>query len=150
MAARVATATYDTNSFPQPQQFTVAAPMATGITTSGDDFVRRIADYERISGILWLIIGIIQVLTIIGVVAGIWNIVAATTRFRRSTQVRARHPGIPKAFEPIVGLVVVGVINLIFGGIIGVFFVGFDFYIRDQVLSHAHLFRRQPMGAAAC
>ena len=50
----------------------------------------------------------------------------------------------PFDFEPIVGLVVIGLINLILGGVIGVAIVGLDFYVRDQVLSNRRLFDRGP------
>jgi len=111
--------------------------------TNTDNLIRRIADYERISGALWLGIAIIQILTIFGIIAGIWNIYAAITRFGVAKQIRAKHPGIPKTFEPITGLIVIGLINLIFGGVIGLVFVGFDFYIRDKVLTNAQLFQPQ-------
>jgi hypothetical protein len=132
----------------RPPTLVIGTPPAN-LTISDEQTIRRIADYERISGVLWLIIGIIQIATIIGAIAGIWNVIAATTRFRRSKQVRARYPGIPKSFEPIVGLVIVGVVNLLFGGVIGVIFVGFDFYIREKVLSNAHLFQKQTQLAIA-
>jgi hypothetical protein len=46
-------------------------------------------------------------------------------------------------FENISGLVIIGVLNFLLGGFIGVLFVGFDFYVRDQVLSNARLFNNQ-------
>jgi hypothetical protein len=48
-------------------------------------------------------------------------------------------------------LVIIGVINLVLGGFIGVLFVGFDFYIRDKVLTNAHIFTGavQPSGSTS-
>jgi hypothetical protein len=37
-------------------------------------------------------------------------------------------------------LIVIGVINLALGGVVGVVFVAFDFYIRDKILTNAYLF----------
>jgi hypothetical protein len=37
-------------------------------------------------------------------------------------------------------LVIIGIINLLLGGFIGVVLVGFDFYIREKVLTNSHLF----------
>ncbi len=54
-----------------------------------------------------------------------------------------RHASVPMMFENISGLVIIGVLNFLLGGFIGVLFVGFDFYVRDQVLSNARLFNNQ-------
>ena len=105
-----------------------------------ENLIRRIADYERISGILWIVLAIIQICTCIGAVAGIWNIFAGRSRLKIAPQIRLRNPNVPKAFESIGQLVVIGAINLLLGGVIGVIFVGFDFFIRDKVLTNNRLF----------
>jgi hypothetical protein len=38
------------------------------------------------------------------------------------------------------GLILIGIVNLILGGIIGVVFVILDFMIRDKVLTNRNLF----------
>lgn len=109
--------------------------------------VRRIADYERVSGILWIVIGAFQCLTLIGIIAGIWNIVAGISRIRAVPIILQRDPRIPAMFEGIGQLIVTGVINLLLGGVVGVFFVVFDFVIRDMVLGNRELFERAvPLG----
>lgn len=122
----------------------VTAPGAfVGVAPAVSDEVllARIADYERISAILWLILGIIQVLMIITIIAGIWNIYAATTRFAMSPRIRARDPGVPAAYEGnLVQLVILGALNFFLGAGFGVLFVIFDFYIRDTVLKNRRLF----------
>jgi len=100
----------------------------------GEQTLRRIADYERISGILWLILGIVQVLMIVTIIVGIWNIYAATTRMKLQPLILARDSRVPAAYEGVGQLIVIGVLNLLLGGIIGVVFVVFDFIIRDMVL----------------
>ncbi len=104
------------------------------------DTIRRLADYQRISGVLWIVLGIVQLLSVYGIIAGLWNIPVGIGQLRQATRIRARDETIPPAFEGVVGLVVIGVINLILGGVIGVIVVGLDFWIRDRVLKHRALF----------
>jgi hypothetical protein len=121
--------------------FSAASPVASGDEAT----VRRIADYEKASGVLWIIIGVLQCLTLIGLIAGIWNIFAGVSRLRLSPLILQRHPGVVAAFEGIGQLIVIGVINLFLGGLIGVAFVIFDFVIRDMVLRNRHLFQSAPL-----
>lgn len=114
-----------------------------GASSSEEAAVRRIADYEKASGILWIVIGVLQCLTLVGLIAGIWNIYAGVTRLKMCPLILERNPRVPTAFEGIGQLIVIGIINLCLGGMVGVAFVVFDFVIRDLVLRHRHLF--QPM-----
>jgi hypothetical protein len=115
----------------------------------GDLTIRRLADYERISGILWIVLAAIQILTVVGIIAGIWNILAGISRINVSKQITARDSKVPAIFESYTQLIVIGIINLLLGGIIGVAFVAFDFYIRDVVLRNARLFTTTVQTAAA-
>lgn len=129
---------------PQPQ---VYAP--SHLDTYHDaDTIRRIADYERLSAILWMILGIVQILTIVAIIAGVWNIFAAWSRFRLVPLIRERDSRVPDVYEGVVGLVIIGLINLFLGGLIGVVFVIFDFIIRDKVLSNRRLFNNAHHSAA--
>lgn len=112
------------------------------------DVIRQVADYERISGILWLILGILQVISVFGIIAGVWNILAGISRIRLVRRIQARDPRVVAAFSGMAGLIVIGVINLLIGGVIGVIFVAFDFYVRDKVLSNAQLFDADPYALA--
>ena len=47
------------------------------------------------------------------------------------------------------GLVVIGVVNLFFGAVFGLLFVGFDFYIRDLVLTNREIFSGGCVAACA-
>ena len=108
--------------------------------TSDETLIRRISDYERISGIIWIVFGALQICTIYLALAGAWNIYAGIACIGTSKRILERDARIPKAFEGIGMLVAFFVINLIFGGVIGILFVAFDFYIRDLILKNAHLF----------
>lgn len=108
--------------------------------------LERIADYERISGILWLILGIVQVLMIVTIIVGIWNIVAAISRMKLRPLILARDAQVPAIYEGVAQLVIIGVLNLLLGGAIGVLFVVFDFIIRDMVLRNRRLFENEGGG----
>lgn len=103
-------------------------------------FRERIAGYERLSGIVWLVIAIIQCLTIVAIIAGIWNIFASISRFRFSKAIRQGHPGIAQAYEENLWiLIVMGCVNFFLGGFIAAAWIGFDFYVRHKVLRNRHL-----------
>lgn len=99
-----------------------------------------IAGYEKTSAIIWLIMGIIQCLSIVLMIAGIWNIFAAFTRFFMIKKIRYRRPDVPEAYRGVVGLILIGFVNLFLGGWLGVIMVGFDFWIRHRVLQNAAIF----------
>lgn len=114
-----------------------------------ENTIRRLADYERFSGIAWIILGILQCLSIILIIAGVWNIFAGRSHLKMSPRIRSRDADVPAAYQGMGGLIAVLVINLIFGGIIGIAFVVVDFIIRDQILSHAYLFSNGPAPSSA-
>lgn len=107
--------------------------------------VRRLADYERLSCIFWLILGIVQIFLVWTALAGIWNIIAAISRWKLPDRIRQRDPAIPALYEKINGLVIIGVVNLLLGALLGLVFVAFDFYVRDMVLTNAHLFNEEQL-----
>lgn len=125
----------------------VVAPVNASPRAKDDEenLIRRIADYERISGYIWIVIGIMQILSLFGIIAGIWNIFAGRSSLKLVPHIRARSSRVPSAFENIGGLVVIGLVNFFLGGVIGVVFVAFDFYIRDLVLTNRRLFCRAPL-----
>ena len=70
-----------------PADLVGALPVG-GASENSDVIVRRIADYEKVSGILFIILGIIQCLTIFGAIAGVWNILAGWSRIQASRLIR--------------------------------------------------------------
>lgn len=139
--------------FSPQQAFSRTPPLATSPSlespgTSDDQIIRRLADYEKISAWLWMILGIVQVLTLVAAIAGVWNIFAAYSRFHVVPRIKARDPEIPTAYEGLGGIILIGVVNLFVGGVIGVVFAVFDLYVRDKVLSNRHLFNAAPAQAA--
>lgn len=107
--------------------------------TEEQHLIRRIADYERLSCIFWFVLGVIQICMLWTAIAGVWNIIASITRWKLPDRIRQQDPTIPKTYESITQLVIVGIVNVVLGGFIGVIFIAFDFYIRDKVLTNSHL-----------
>jgi len=139
--------------YPTPTPVSVLPPIPTvpppvpptlTLTTDEQDCIRRIADYERIACYFWIVLGVVQICLIATAIAGIWNIFASISRWNLPEKVRSRDARIPKAYQDISQLIIIGVVNLLLGGVIGVVFVAFDFYIRDMVLKNSHLFTGMP------
>lgn len=125
-----------------------AAASAPAFRADPDDaLLRRLATYQQVSGVVWLIIAALQILGGVTVrsdlwlvIAGVWNIFAGVSRFGAAKQIRARDPGVPEAFEGVVQLAIIALINLFVGGVIGLIWVGFDVFVRWQVLKNRALF----------
>lgn len=105
-----------------------------------DNLFRKLADYERLSGILWILIGVLQVFTFWGAIAGIWNLFAGYSRIKIAPRIRARDRSVPAEFDGIAQLAILAVINVLLGGVIGIVFVIFDYIIREKILDNRHLF----------
>lgn len=104
------------------------------------EFIRKIAEYELISGIVWLVIAILQLCSCWLAFAGGWNLVVAIMRFMSISRIKARDAKIPQEHEGVGTLIALGVINLLLGGIIGVGMAVFDYVIRNKILENRHVF----------
>ena len=104
----------------------------------------KIAGYEKASAIIWLILGILQVLIAVEIpffiIIGVWNIIVSVSRFKMIDRIRSLDPKVPFEYEGIVGLVIFGIVNLLLGAIIGIAGIVVDFYVRDQILKNRNLF----------
>lgn len=138
--------------FNQTHQFGAAggwvSPARAGETDDAA-MVRRLALYERLSGWAWLTLAILQILSLVGILAGAWNIYASITRLKMAPRIERRESAIPAAFESLTGYVIIGVVNLVLGGIIGLAFLALDLFVRDQILKHRSLFRTDTTPTAA-
>ena len=125
-------------------------PVATGmplpvtVMPPDETLIRRLSEYSRWSGILWIVLGAVQIVSVFGIVAGAWNVFAGITRIRMAGPILRRDASVPSAFQGVAGLIIIGVINLLLGGVIGLVLVGVDFFVRDQVLKNAPLFTAAP------
>ena len=107
---------------------------------SQNETLKKIANFQQISNIIWLVIAILQIISIICIIAGIWNLIAVKTRWNQPKRILERDVFLPSEYESITGLIIILVVNLLLGGVLGVVLVGFDFYIRGLVLDNKNLF----------
>jgi hypothetical protein len=126
----------------QPQRgglITSLFPQRPG-ESADDALARGFASYERISGWVWIAIGVLQVVLLITIIAGAWNIYVGINRGKLASRIEHRDPCIPTTFEPLTGYIISGIVNLVLGGVLGVALVGLDLHVRGQVLNNRHLF----------
>ncbi len=139
---------YCGNALMEDAAVCVKCGCATAETTSPiigvaekDQYYRKLSDYEKTSGIIWLVIGIIQVCTVVGIICGIWNIIMAVQRLNYSKELMKKPSNVVKTFEDqMTGLIIILVLNIFLGALIGVIGAAFDFYVRDYVLSNKEKF----------
>ena len=131
------------------------------LTDEDKNTIRRISEYYRISGFLWLVIGVMQlsgiillsvlhaldvrgfvypVILIPTIFAGMWNTIASSHRFKMVRRVKERDPDVVTANQRMGEIIALVVINFVVGSFIGVLFAALDFRIRDKVLTHSYLF----------
>jgi uncharacterized membrane protein len=109
---------------------------------AADSTAKGIATYERLSGVAWIVLGIFQILSVVLLIAGVWNIFAGITRLSAAPRIERREASVPLMFQGVAGLVVIGLVNLVFGAVIGIVMVAVDLYVRQRVLDNRHIFNR--------
>lgn len=102
----------------------------------------QLAEKEKLAAIIWLVIGIMQVLTGLCIIAGAWNIYASITRFKQAEAVKNPWPGLVNAYDKWMTNIIIGmIINLVFGGVIGVAGSLYDmFAVRQFVMNNKEVF----------
>jgi hypothetical protein len=100
----------------------------------------------KTNGIIWLVIGILQVLcgiflNWVFLIVGVLNIISSVQDMNYSKELLEKPVGIVAKFEPIVGPIITLIYNLVIGGVIGV--VGSIYYfvaIRNYVMENKQYF----------
>ena len=117
-----------------------------------DGFIRILSERLFINGIIWLIIGILQILfgmlcAVFGYwflcIVGVLNIISSVQDINYSKSIKSDTKEIVAKFEPITGPVIVLIYNLIVGGIVGV--IGSIYYfvaIRNFVMENKDAFQK--------
>ena len=96
---------------------------------------------EVVSGVAWLLIGVVQLLMVYTAAAGVWNVINAIVALRNSKNITPGNPHVIPYFEGRkVWLIVMAVVNLILGGVVGALLVLFDWHVRDFVLRNRSAF----------
>ena len=109
--------------------------------TLTDEKLTTLADRVKINGIIWLVIGILQIVTGAFFIVGILNIFSAISDMKVAKEMHYRRVGLVQAYTPMFRPVVTLIYNLIFGGVIGV--VGSLYYficIRGYVMENKEYF----------
>lgn len=123
------------------------------------NIVQKLSDKVKINGIIWIIVGIIQIITgiiiaaalgsydgglmvnaIIILVIGIINTTLSIKDFKYSKEVLQSPVGIVKKFSPLGGPIGNLIYNILFGGIIGVAGSIYYFTVRSFVMNNSMQF----------
>ncbi len=95
------------------------------VASTKENLLEKLASRVRTNGIIWLVIGCLQILGGMFLnwyllIVGALNIVSSVQDLNFSGKVQKDPKDIVKRFEPLAGPIIVLVYNLVIGGIIGV------------------------------
>lgn len=114
---------------------------AAAAMSSSDVVAAKVKRCELLSGVLWLVIGAVQVFFVYTAAAGVWNIINAIMRLRSVGNIQAGNSGVVSSYEGRrTSLIIFAVVNLLLGGVVGVALVAFDWWVRDYVLNNKAAF----------
>ena len=116
------------------------------VSVDGTVLLNTLSQRLKINGIIWLVIGILQILGGIFIdwfllIVGVLNIISSVQDMQYSKTLLEKPSGIIAKFEPLVGPIITLVYNLVIGGVIGV--VGSIYYffaIRNFVMENKQFF----------
>ena len=116
----------------------------TAVATEQDDQkLQQLSQKVHTNAVIWLVIGVLQVLSVACALIGIINILSAVNDMKYSKAVLNNPNGIVKRFEPLGGPIFTLAYNLILGGVIGV--IGSIYYfvaIRGFVMENKAYFEQ--------
>ena len=88
--------------------------------SSPENLVNTLSVRYNTYGIIWIVIAIIQIVSVTCIPVGLWNLYAAYTNIKYGKAIQRNPTNIVKAHTPVTGAVVCLIINLLLGGVIGV------------------------------
>lgn len=113
-------------------------PMASG---EEENAVKRIRDNAKLCAILWIVVGGIQCLSCVGIIAGVWNIVIGVRELKAVENIVLGNRAVYDNYDKSMTIIIIGaVINFMLGGLIGCALSAFEYYIRDQVIKNRKAF----------
>lgn len=105
-----------------------------------DRVASQIRNYEFALGIVWLILGVLQ-LVFSSYIVGAWNIYWGITRLLSTKNIYAGNTAvIPWYVGQLTSLIIFSVLNLIAGSIIGNVLMALDWWVRDYALKNKPVF----------
>ena len=116
-------------------------------SVDGTALLNTLSKRLNTNGIIWLVIGILQILGGIFIdwfllIVGVLNIISSVQDMQYSKSMLENPSGIVSKFEPLTGPIITLVYNLVIGGVIGV--VGSIYYflaIRNFVMENKGFFQ---------
>lgn len=120
--------------------------VANNPSVDGTALLNKLAQRLHTNGIIWLVIGALQILGGIFVnwfllIVGVLNVVSSVQDMNYSKTLMDTPTGIVAKFEPLTGPIITLIYNLVIGGVIGV--VGSIYYfvaIRSFVMENKQFF----------
>lgn len=101
----------------------------------------KVRRWEVVLNVVWIVLGVLQCVTLYAAAAGVWNIVNAAIGLRNVRNIQPGNPHVVPYFDQRkVWLIVLAVVNLVLGGVVGVVLVLGDWYLRDYVLRNRSAF----------
>ncbi len=98
----------------------------TVATNKTNELLNTLSQRIHTDAIIWIVIGVLQIVTGIFFIVGIWNIAVAVNDLKYSKDVLNNPVGIVDRYEPVAMPIIIFVCNLVFGGVIGI--VGSIYY----------------------
>ena len=107
------------------------------INTLTDEKLKTLASRVRLNGIIWIIIGVLQICMGVFFIVGILNIISGIRDLKTAKDIPTYRVGLVSAYTPVVMPIIVFIYNLIFGGVIGIagslfYFFGIRGYVMDN------------------
>lgn len=114
---------------------------AVAAMSPSDVVAAKVKRCEIVSGVLWLLIGAVQIFFVYTAAAGVWNVINAIIRLRSVGNIYAGNSEVVPWYEGRrTSLIIFAVVNLVLGGVLGVALVAFDWWVRDYVLNNKTAF----------
>ena len=123
------------------------APSVESFAVDDASLLNTLSQRLNINGIIWLVIGILQVLGGIFMegwfmlIVGALNIISSIQDMQYSKELLKNPKGIVAKFEPLTGPIITLIYNLVIGGVIGV--IGSIYYfvaIRNYIMENKPFF----------
>ena len=110
------------------------------------EIASRLARYTKIENICWIVLGVLQILSIIGIFAGIWNVIGGILGFAEEKRILKRDKRVPIEAQKYAMIIIFGIINIFLGGVLGIGIVVYWIWIRQEILKNKDIFDGQGSG----
>jgi hypothetical protein len=106
-----------------------------------EEVCRKLREHEKISNIMWLVVGILQVLAIFTILAGAWNIYRSIVGLKGINNIVPGNSSLENHYEKQLTWIILGLVwNVLFGAVLGAGLCIYDLWIRNYALSNKHAF----------